>query len=68
MQIMSSVSICSLLNADEERIRNELKADAIVDKNRRQSVVRLDETISHILCAITPLTPTTPAVRLLPTV
>ena len=46
---MSSVSICSLLNADEERIRNELKADAIVDKNRRQSVVRLDETISHIL-------------------
>ena len=49
MQSMSSVTISSLLKADEERIRNELKADAIVDKNRRQSVVRLDEALSHIL-------------------
>ena len=47
--MMSTVTISSLLSADEERIRNELKADAIVDKNRRQSVIRLDETLSHIL-------------------
>ncbi len=46
---MSAVTISSLLSADEERIRNELKADAIVDKNRRQSVIHLDETISRIL-------------------
>ena len=46
---MSSVTISSLLKSDEERIRSGLKADAIVDKNRRQSVVRLDEALSHIL-------------------
>ncbi len=46
---MSTVTISSLLKADEERIRTELKADATVDKNRRQSVVRLDEVLSHIL-------------------
>lgn len=38
-----------LLKADEEKIRNELKADAAFDKNRKQSAVRLDEAFSKIL-------------------
>ena len=43
------VSMSSLLKADEETIRNELKANAAFDKNRKQSAVRLDEVFSRIL-------------------
>ena len=38
-----------LLKADEEKIRNELKADAAFDKNRKQSAVRLDDAFSKML-------------------
>lgn len=38
-----------LLKADEEKLRSELKADALYDKDRKQSAVRLDETFSKIL-------------------
>ena len=38
-----------LLKADEEKLRSELKADALYDKNRKQSAVRLDEAFSKIL-------------------
>ena len=39
----------SLLKADEERIRNELRADAAFDKNRKQSAARLDEAFGRML-------------------
>ena len=38
-----------LLKADEEKLRSELKADALYDKDRKQSAVRLDEAFSKIL-------------------
>ena len=40
---MDPVTMSGLLKADEEKIRNELKADAAFDKNRKQSAVRLDD-------------------------
>ncbi len=46
---MEPVSMSSLLKADEEKIRSELKADTAFDKNRKQSAVRLDETFSKML-------------------
>ena len=46
---MDPVTMSGLLKADEEKIRNELKADAAFDKNRKQSVVRLDDTFSKML-------------------
>ena len=39
----------SLLKADEEKIRGELKADAAFDRNRKQSALRLDEAFSKLL-------------------
>ncbi len=42
-------SFDSLLRADEEKIRNELRADASIDQNRKQSVDRLSELFSGML-------------------
>ena len=46
---MDPVTMSGLLKADEEKIRNELKADAAFDKNRKQSAVRLDDAFSKML-------------------
>ena len=52
---MDSVNMSSLLLAEEDKIRTELKADSAIDQNRRQSVDRLNEentdasTISIVL-------------------
>lgn len=46
---MDPVTMSGLLKADEEKIRNELKADAAFDKNRKQSAVRLDDSFSKLL-------------------
>ena len=46
---MNPVTLSGLLKADEDKIRNELKADDAFDKNRKQSAVRLDETFSKML-------------------
>ena len=42
-------SFDSLLRADEEKIRNELRADASIDQSRKQSVDRLSELFSGML-------------------
>ncbi len=39
----------ALLQTEEEKLRNELRADSEVDGNRKQSVNRLNETYSRIL-------------------
>ena len=46
---MNSVTMSGLLAADEEKIRNELKADEAFDKNRKQSAIRLDDVFSKML-------------------
>lgn len=46
---MDSVSISSLLLAEEEKLRGELRADAEIDQNRKQSVVRLNNLFSQML-------------------
>ena len=46
---MEAVTMSGLLKADEEKLRSELKADALYDKDRKQSAVRLDEAFSRIL-------------------
>ena len=46
---MEAVTMSGLLKADEEKLRSELKADALYDKDRKQSAVRLDEAFSKIL-------------------
>ena len=39
----------TLLTAEEEKIRGEIRADTTVDKSRTQSVARLNETMAQIL-------------------
>ena len=36
---MDSVNLSSLLQAEENKIRTELKADSAIDQNRRQSLL-----------------------------
>ena len=46
---MDSVNMSSLLLAEEDKIRTELKADSAIDQNRRQSVDRLNEVLDAVL-------------------
>ncbi len=46
---MSSVSMQSLLNSEEEKLRGELRADAVIDQNRSQSIARLNSLFSQVL-------------------
>ena len=46
---MDSVNMSSLLLAEEDKIRTELKADSAIDQNRRQSVDRLNEVRDSVL-------------------
>ena len=46
---MDSVTMSGLLKADEEKVRGELRADALIDQNRRQSVDRLNEEFGRLL-------------------
>ncbi len=46
---MDSVNLCSLLLAEEGRVRTELQADSAIDQNRRQSVERLNGVLDGIL-------------------
>ena len=46
---MDSVNMSSLLLAEEDKIRTELKADSAIDQNRRQSVDRLNEVLDSVL-------------------
>jgi len=46
---MDSVNMSSLLLAEEDKIRTELKADSAIDQNRRQSVDRLNEVLDGVL-------------------
>lgn len=46
---MDSVNMSSLLQAEEDKIRTELKADSAIDQNRRQSVDRLNEVLDGVL-------------------
>ena len=46
---MDTVSMSSLLQAEEDKLRTELQADAIIDQNRKQSVDRLTAALDRIL-------------------
>lgn len=46
---MDTVSMNSLLRSEEEKLRTELRADATVDRNRKQSVARLNAALDHML-------------------
>ena len=46
---MDSVNMSSLLQAEENKIRTELRADSTIDQNRRQSVDRLNEVLDRVL-------------------
>ncbi len=46
---MDPTTLEGLLKEEEEKLRNELRADESVDKNRSQSVKRLSDTLSRIL-------------------
>ena len=46
---MDSVNMSSLLLAEEDKIRNELRADSAIDQNRRQSVDRLNGVLDAVL-------------------
>ena len=46
---MEPVSLSSLLAAEEESLRNTLRADEVIDRNRKQSLDRLNETFDHML-------------------
>ena len=39
----------SLFSTEEEKLRNELKADAVIDQNRKQSVDRLTAALDRVL-------------------
>ena len=46
---MDSVNMSSLLRAEEDKIRTELRADSAIDQNRRQSVDRLNGVLDAVL-------------------
>ena len=46
---MDAVSMSSLFSTEEEKLRNELKADAMIDQNRKQSVDRLTAALDRVL-------------------
>jgi len=46
---MDSVSMEELLRADEEKLRGELRADTLIDKNRARSAERLREAFGEAL-------------------
>ena len=46
---MDSVNMSSLLQAEENKIRTELKADSAIDQNRRQSIDRLNNVLDGVL-------------------
>lgn len=46
---MDSVNMSSLLLAEEDKIRNELRADSAINQNRRQSVDRLNGVLDAVL-------------------
>ena len=46
---MDDVQMSSMLQADEERIKSELRADAVVDQSRKQSITRLNDLFSQML-------------------
>ena len=46
---MDSVNMSSLLLAEEDKIRTELRADSAIDQNRRQSIDRLNNVLDGVL-------------------
>ena len=46
---MDSVTVEDLLTAEEEKLRNELRADSLIDKNRTLSVERLRGAFGDVL-------------------
>ena len=46
---MDPVSMSSLLQTEEDKLRTELQADAIIDQNRKQSVDRLNAALDRML-------------------
>ena len=46
---MDPISLEGLLKEEEEKLRNELRADDSIDKNRSQSVKRLNDTLGRLL-------------------
>ena len=46
---MDAVQMSGMLQADEERIKSELRADAVVDQSRKQSITRLNDLFSQML-------------------
>ena len=46
---MDSVNLSSLLQAEEDKIRTELRADSAIDQNRRQSIDRLNNVLDGVL-------------------
>ena len=46
---MDTVSMSSLLQAEEDKLRTELQADSVIDQNRKQSVDRLTAALDRIL-------------------
>ena len=46
---MEQATMTALLKAEEETARNQLRADALIDRNRRQSADRLNELLGEVL-------------------
>ena len=46
---MEQSTMTALLKAEEETVRNQLRADALIDRNRKQSADRLNELLGQIL-------------------
>ena len=46
---MDTVSMSSLLQSEENKLRTELQADAVIDQNRKQSVDRLNAALDRML-------------------
>ena len=46
---MDTVTVESLLTADEEKLRNELRADGLIDNDRSLSVERLRSAFGDVL-------------------
>ena len=49
---MDTVSMNSLLQAEEDKLRTELQADSVIDQNRKQSVDRLTAALDAHACLL----------------
>ena len=46
---MDTVRMSSLLQADEDKLKSELRADVVVDQSKKQSITRVNDLFSQLL-------------------